>query len=317
MSTTPPSTTNPPGPPIFINTSSTPTPDEMYNKMNSIILNPILLGIIALIFIVYLLFFSSLTESGSGSSSSGAGDGIFSSFGSSSYDSGSSSGNKKGISSILWIIIVIVLIALVTVHALKYFFSVNVTASISDFFTRKPKIDIVVDQSGANSNSSPVPEIQFPDQVFNIPGNTHSYEDAKALCTAYGSRLATYKEIEDSYENGGEWCNYGWSDGQMALFPTQQKTFNNLQKIKGHEHDCGRPGVNGGYVANPLVKYGANCYGKKPRITPEEAELMEVSPPYPVTNEDILFQKRVDYWKNKVEDVLVSPFNMKMWSQII
>jgi hypothetical protein len=39
-----------------------------------------------------------------------------------------------------------------------------------------------------------------------------------------------------------------------------------LQKIKGHEHDCGRPGVNGGYIANPLVKFGVNCYGNKRKI---------------------------------------------------
>ena len=38
---------------------------------------------------------------------------------------------------------------------------------------------------------------------------------------------------------------------QMALYPTQKKTYNKLQTIKGHEHDCGRPGINGGYIANP------------------------------------------------------------------
>jgi hypothetical protein len=31
----------------------------------------------------------------------------------------------------------------------------------------------------------------------------------------------------------------------MALFPTQKETWDKLQKIKGHEHDCGRPGING------------------------------------------------------------------------
>jgi hypothetical protein len=130
------------------------------------------------------------------------------------------------------------------------------------------------------------------DQVFNIPGNYYSYDNAKALCSAYGADLANYQQIEDAYKNGGEWCNYGWSADQMALFPTQQATFDNLQKIKGHEQDCGRPGVNGGYIANPQVKFGVNCYGNKTKINQEEDELMKTSSPYPKTMQDIEFQKK-------------------------
>ena len=136
------------------------------------------------------------------------------------------------------------------------------------------------------------------------------------MCQAYGANLATYKQIEDSYKNGGEWCNYGWSDGQMALFPTQQKTFDNLQNIPGHEHDCGRPGVNGGYMANPKIKFGVNCYGNKPKITSDEEELMKNATPYPVTAEDVAFQKQVDFWKNHVNNILVSPFNYDTWGSL-
>jgi hypothetical protein len=153
-------------------------------------------------------------------------------------------------------------------------------------------------------------------QVYNIPGNDYVYQDAKALCSAYGSRLATYAEVEDAYKNGGEWCNYGWSDGQMALFPTQQKTFDNLQKIEGHKNDCGRPGVNGGYMVNPALKFGVNCYGYKPRMTPTEGELMATEPLYPKTEKDILMEKRVNYWKDKLSEILVSPFNSSSWSRI-
>jgi hypothetical protein len=172
----------------------------------------------------------------------------------------------------------------------------------------------LVDQS--NYQPAPVQTIKFKKQVFNIPGNYYNYENAKALCTSYGASLATYKQIEDSYEGGGEWCNYGWSEGQNALFPTQQKTFDNLQKIKGHEHDCGRPGINGGYIANPEVKFGVNCYGNKPKINEEEENLMKTASPYPQTKEDLVFQKRVDYWKKKVDEILVSPFNYKTWGQL-
>ena len=102
----------------------------------------------------------------------------------------------------------------------------------------------------------------------------------------------------------------------MILFPTQQKTFDNLQKIKGHEHDCGRPGVNGGYIANPNVNFGVNCYGYKPKITQDENNLMKIESPYPKTKEDVAFQKRVDYWKNHIDQIIVSPFSYDLWGQV-
>ena len=210
-------------------------------------------------------------------------------------------------------IVVFILVLLLAFNAFKYFFSVDIYAYISDLFSNKPKIDIVVDQS---YEASPVPSIRWKKQVFNIPGNYYNYENAKALCKAYGADLATYKQLEEAYESGAEWCNYGWSKDQMALFPTQQKTFDNLQKIAGHEHDCGRPGINGGYIANPNVRFGVNCYGNKPRIDEEEQALMENATPYPTTMKDIVFQKKVDYWKQHVDDILVSPFNHKTWSEL-
>ena len=102
----------------------------------------------------------------------------------------------------------------------------------------------------------------------------------------------------------------------MALFPTQQQTFDRLQTIDGHHHDCGRPGINGGYIANPQVKFGVNCYGYKPKINQEEEELMKTSSPYPETMKDLAFQKRVDYWKNNVDEILVSPFNHNTWGEV-
>jgi hypothetical protein len=212
------------------------------------------------------------------------------------------------------VIIVVVLVILIIINALQYFFSISVTAYLSDFFTNEPKIDIVVDQS--TFQPSTVPTIKFKKQVFNIPGNYYSYPDAKALCQAYGSKLATYKQVEDSYENGGEWCNYGWSEGQMALFPTQQKTFDNLQKIKGHEHDCGRPGINGGYIANPYAKFGVNCYGKKPPASDADVARMNASKDhvYPKNKKDIELEEKVNYWKQNADKMLnINAFNVNRW----
>jgi len=273
-----------------VNTSTTTDPVNMYNYLNSYILNPMVFIIIFLIIVAYYVFSSSLANNGSNDGNQDI------------------SGNT---SKIMGILIIAILVVLIVINAFQYFFSINVTAYIQGLFTPKTNIDIVVDQS--TYQPAPVPEIKFKKQVFNIPGNYYNFENAKALCQAYGSNLATYEQIEDAYKNGGEWCNYGWSEGQMALFPTQQQTFDNLQKIKGHEHDCGRPGINGGYIANPQIKFGVNCYGNKPKINQEEEELMKKSTPYPESTQDIIFQKRVDFWKNKVDEILVSPFNYDSW----
>lgn len=272
-----------------VDSTTTTDPLYMYNNMNTLLLNPTIFVIVLVIIIGYLILFSSLGN-----------------------NEKLNNNVDNGVSNIMVGIIIIVLIVLIVVNAFQYFFSISVSAYIKDIFTNKPKIDIVVNQT--DYKSSPVPEIRIKNQVYNIPGNNYTYTNSKALCAAYGSRLATYQELEDAYKNGAEWCNYGWSEGQMALFPTQKNTFDNLQKIKGHEHDCGRPGINGGYMANPNLMFGVNCYGNKPKITPEEEENMRNTTPYPQTMEDIIFQQRVDYWKNKVSEILVSPFNYKIWS---
>jgi hypothetical protein len=216
-------------------------------------------------------------------------------------------------SNIMEFIVIAILLILIVINAFQYFFSINITAFIQGLFTPKTTVDIVVDQSTYQSGAAPVPEIKLYKQVFNIPGNNYDYDNAKALCRAYGSDLATYDQIEKAYNNGAEWCNYGWSADQLALFPTQKQTYDHLQTIDGHQNDCGRTGVNGGYIANPKIKFGVNCYGYKPKMTSEEDELMKTSSPYPETAKDIAFQKRIDYWKNQVNEILVSPFNHSSW----
>jgi hypothetical protein len=102
----------------------------------------------------------------------------------------------------------------------------------------------------------------------------------------------------------------------LALFPTQQSTYDILQDTKGHENDCGRPGVNGGFIDNKNVRFGVNCFGYKPKMTSEERQLMDSVTPYPQSAKDIAFQVRVDYWKTKISEILVSPFNYESWGRI-
>lgn len=217
-------------------------------------------------------------------------------------------------SSILGIILGGVLMVVVLLNIYQYFFNINLTAQLNNLFTTTPSLDIMVEQP--TIDIPPIPEITLKKQVYHIPGNKYTYDDAKAVCQAYGSRLATYNELENAYNNGGEWCSYGWSDKQLALFPTQKKTWNYLQKVEGHENDCGRPGINGGYIANQNVRFGANCYGYKPEITDVEQELMQTEPLYPRTLKDIEQEERIEYWRQKIPDILISPFNKNIWSLI-
>ena len=205
-------------------------------------------------------------------------------------------------------------IFLIIINGLQYFFNINIKAVIKNIFSPRPEVDITILQD--EGKKEPVPEIMIEKQVFHIPDNKYTYEESRALCKAYGGRLANYNEVESAYENGAEWCGYGWSKDQLALYPTQHSTYKKLQKIKGHKHDCGRPGINGGYIKNPNVRFGANCYGYKPEITLEEIELMDEINPYPITKKDKRFEKMVDNYKRKLPNILVSPFNNNRWSLI-
>jgi len=271
-----------------VNTTTTTDPVNMYNFLNTYLMNPIVFVILILIVVSYYAFSSTLGTGNQGTNSDNGG--------------------------VFGVIIVAFLVILILVNALQYFFSINVTAYIQGLFTPNATVDIVVDQS--TYQPTPVPEIKFKKQVFNIPGNYYTYDNAKALCTAYGAELASYDQIEKAYNNGAEWCNYGWSANQLALFPTQKKTYDKLQSTPGHENDCGRTGINGGFIANPNVKFGANCYGYKPKITSDEEELMMKATPYPESAEDIEFQKKVDAMKNNLSQILVSPFNNNTWSEL-
>ena len=272
--------------------------NNTYDYINNLLLNPSVIIILVFVLILYVVLFMSLGNNVESPSSP------------------SSPSSDTGSSAIITIILVAFFIVLIIINGLQYFFGLDIIAKLKNLFTENPEVDITVDTSRTEAIKAPVPEILIRKQVFNIPENDYIYPDAKALCSAYGARLATYKEVEETYKDGGEWCNYGWSDDQMALFPTQEKTYDKLQKIKGHENDCGRPGVNGGYIANPKVKFGVNCYGYKPRMNSTEEELMATEPLYPKTLKDIAMENRVKYWKDKLSSILVSPFNHNTWSRL-
>jgi len=199
------------------------------------------------------------------------------------------------------------LIVFLIVHnALKYLFNVNLLVLMRD-----PKWVDVVDTSG---NTTKLVESKKP-EVFNISNNLYTYDDSQAICRAYDSRLATYDEIETAYNNGAEWCNYGWSENQMAFFPTQKKTWQELQVSEKHKNNCGRPGVNGGYFANKNIKFGVNCFGLKPKAKDNDV-FTKTLVPFPQTEKNEELEKKVKYWKTNLDKTLqVSSFNKEQWSR--
>jgi hypothetical protein len=269
--------------------------NDTYSYITNLLANPSVVIILVVVLVLYIILLVSLGDNSS----------------SSPNEPVSNSGSVT-----ITILFLSFFFILLIINGLQYFLGVDITAELKNLFTGRPEVDITVDTSKVEAAKNDVPQILLRPQVFNIPENNFVYPDAKALCSAYGARLATYNEIEEAHKNGAEWCNYGWSDGQMALFPTQQQTFDQLQKIEGHENDCGRPGVNGGFIANPAVRFGVNCYGYRPRMTEAEKELMATKPIYPKTLKDHAMEKRVNYWKDRLSEILVSPFNHNSWSKL-
>ena len=146
-------------------------------------------------------------------------------------------------------------------------------------------------------------------EVFYIADNVFTYAQAPAVCRAYGATLASYSQVEQAYNQGAEWCGYGWSEGGIALFPTQQATFDKLQKETDQQAriKCGRPGVNGGYF-DPNTQFGVNCYGTRPA-----KKASDTSPS--VTSSDNMDALVAQFQQNMMKYV-VSPFNQKTWSEV-
>ena len=203
--------------------------------------------------------------------------------------------------SLMWL----VLLAIIVVKFFIVVFDVN----ILDDFTQLFKI-----------KKEEVPVYEPPretKEVFNISNNNYTFDEAQAVCKAYGAELATYDQIEDAYTKGAEWCNYGWSANQMAFFPTQKTTWQKLQSSEKHKNNCGRPGVNGGYMGNPNLRFGINCYGEKPVASDSDKDRLALSEPtIPDTPENSELANKIKEWKENPDKYLrVNSFNYNKWSK--
>jgi len=171
------------------------------------------------------------------------------------------------------------------------------------------------DTTGLSANDIPLPTVAKEPlkQVFNVSQNRFTYKEAPAVCKALGAELATLEQLADGYRKGADWCNYGWTEGQMAFYPTQKKTWEKLQKNSTLERRnmCGKPQLNGGYFDNPNLRFGVNCYGIKP--SPKGRERIKSTF---MSDADAELQTMIDRFKKDLDNELITlgPFNHDDWS---
>jgi hypothetical protein len=178
------------------------------------------------------------------------------------------------------------------------------------FETRPSELDINYSPTplapDSTANGTPPPSVPTPlEEVFYVANNIFTYEKAPTVCKAYGAEVATYSQVEDAYSRGAEWCGYGWTQGGIALFPTQQATWDKLQMEVDPKKriSCGRPGINGGYF-EPTTKFGVNCYGIRPTKKPGTGQ-----------DVDKEFAQGVDRMKGMLDKISVYPFSSSDWSE--
>ena len=174
-----------------------------------------------------------------------------------------------------------------------------------------PAIDRPAGMPGSSTSSEYV--TSGKKEVFNISKNIYSFNDAAAVCAAVGADLATYDQVKEAYEGGADWCNYGWVKGQMAVYPTQKKTWEKLQKgSPDFRNACGQPGVNGGYFDNPELRFGVTCYGAKPAQKASD-ELLDSQVALPQSAAEIEFEKQVQRFRDQMDTAAIMPFHKGQW----
>lgn len=245
--------------------------------------------------------------------------------------------SKNGISTSLMIFVGLLIVFLV-VFAYFYYPIMNSiqnwTDSISTWFSgkgnppepappvepRKPvKRPTSPDEDNSThpSGASAIVERILPPakDVFTVSKNDFTYYDAAPLCKALGAELATYEDVKHAWQSGADWCNYGWVKGQMAVYPTQKGTYDELQQGPPEQRAaCGRPGLNGGYFDNPELKFGVTCVGKKPSQSEHDVNQITSGATRPLTASGLEFENKVQQFKEQADTIGLLPFNKQRWT---
>jgi hypothetical protein len=223
------------------------------------------------------------------------------------------------------IITIITLISVYWNNIYNYFNNLINKPVIVKEVNPQPVINVINNPHAPSDSPSPPPPPQanlvekvLPGrrEVFNISQNRYTFYDAEPLCKSLGAEIATYDQLKKAYDDGGDWCNYGWSAGQMALYPTQNDTWQKLQAgPEGQRMSCGKVGLNGGYFDNPELRFGVNCYGVKPVQKSHDASIVSNNDNYPESPETIEFDKKVAKFSSLADTIGVLPFKKGTWNE--
>ena len=247
-------------------------------------------------------------------------------------NSGSGSGSGTGSTALIWFIgFLVVFLVIFSYYYDSFMRSIqNWVDSLNMWYTGKgspavseppPPIVMPVPPQDENNERATglerVVERVLPPakEVFNVSKNVYSYYDAAPLCKALGAELATYDEVKDAWQKGADWCNYGWVKGQMAVYPTQDSTYQELQQGPEDQRGaCGKPGLNGGYFDNPEMKFGVTCTGKRPPQSSHDATSAASGATRPLTASGLEFEKKVQQFREESDSMGIMPFNNEKWS---
>ncbi len=163
---------------------------------------------------------------------------------------------------------------------------------------KKPEDKIVKDQK--------LPEPAKPrEEVFLIKNNIFSKNQGEKVCKAlFNSKLANKEQLNDTYNNGANWCNYGWIDKSEAYYPLQTDT---------DDTTClGKKGLNGGLMEEDL-SLGVHCYGVKPGEN-SYYPLDKLYNDSSMSDKDLVM---LENYKKKMNagGIKIAPFNNNSWSK--
>jgi hypothetical protein len=199
-----------------------------------------------------------------------------------------------------FIIVLIITLVLLTIGYILYKTYIYYNTECPVYYSKISMLDYIISLTSDVCKCDEVPvdeESDTPektDEVFHISNQNYTYNQSHCKCNAYGARLAKYEEVINAFNKGANWCSMGWCDspnGPAALYPIQQQFYDTLSD-EDKTRCGGNTGVNGGYFKNSNLRFGVNCYGKRP-----EGKLLDI-------NNDTLNKN-----KNKADDFCTAPDN--------
>ena len=143
-------------------------------------------------------------------------------------------------------------------------------------------------------------------EVYLVSNNIFSKSEVPKVCKGlFNGVVATKEQLNESYNNGANWCNYGWDSDGQAYYPLQDDTNNSACE--------GSKGLNGGKMPTDDIKLGALCYGVKPEDG-RYSDLVKINQDSSFSEGDLLM---LENYRKKLANggIKITPFNNKAWSR--